>query len=209
LLATIAANMSASIDRSAPRFAMLSRNPGLACGVFALTATLHVSPWLLWPPSTLPRPEPPPTVRVSVLRLQAAPQRIVEAPRPTLRPRAVSRRTPQRVPEPSTPAMEEAGAAASPSGTAPAAPPQSTPGAPVTPLQLDSPAIRRAIRDAARGPSMADLGDAGPGVDRKLGEAIAAGARGDCLKGEYVGGGMGLLSLPFLAIAKLRDQCSK
>lgn len=56
---------------------------------------------------------------------------------------------------------------------------------------------------------MADLGDAAPGVDRKLGQAIAAGARGDCLKGEYVGGGMGLLSLPFLAIAKLRDQCSK
>ena len=105
--------------------------------------------------------------------------------------------------------MEEAGAAASPSGTAPAAPSESTPGTLVTPLQLNSPAIRRAIRDAARRPSMADLGDAGPGVDRKLGEAIAAGARGDCLKGEYVGGGMGLLSLPFLAIAKLRDQCSK
>ncbi len=55
---------------------------------------------------------------------------------------------------------------------------------------------------------MTDLGDAAPGIDRRLGESIAAGARGDCLKGEFAGGGMGLLSLPFLAIAKLRDQCS-
>jgi hypothetical protein len=44
---------------------------------------------------------------------------------------------------------------------------------------------------------------------QQLGTAIAAGARGDCEKGEFAGGGMGLLSLPFWAIARLRDHCGK
>ena len=40
-------------------------------------------------------------------------------------------------------------------------------------------------------------------------EKVCRGARGDCLKGEYLGGGMGLLSLPFLAAAALREQCRR
>jgi hypothetical protein len=40
-----------------------------------------------------------------------------------------------------------------------------------------------------------------------LPRAVASSAKGDCLKGEYAGGGMGLLSLPFLALAAVRDAC--
>ena len=40
-----------------------------------------------------------------------------------------------------------------------------------------------------------------------LPDAVAASAKGDCLKGEYALGGMGLLSLPFLALAVATDAC--
>jgi hypothetical protein len=79
------------------------------------------------------------------------------------------------------------------------------------PSLLDGAATRRAIRASARDPGLAaQAGRTGPAVvtpDQRLGSGIAQGARGDCLKGEYFGGGAGLLSLPFLAAAALRDQC--
>ncbi|MCO5124654.1 MAG: hypothetical protein M9915_13030 [Rhizobacter sp.] len=76
---------------------------------------------------------------------------------------------------------------------------------------LNSPGTRRAIRDAARAPSLAELeGTTTPtSATQRLGTAIASGAYGDCEKGEFAGGGMGLLSLPFWAIARLRDHCGK
>ncbi len=82
---------------------------------------------------------------------------------------------------------------------------------PPQPSILDSAATRQAIIDAARAPSLAQLpGTTQPaGQTQRLGNTIAAGARGDCDKGEYAGGGMGLLSLPFWAAAKLRGDCSK
>jgi hypothetical protein len=46
-------------------------------------------------------------------------------------------------------------------------------------------------------------------AEQRLGAGIQQGARGDCLKGEYLGAGMGVLSLPFLAAAALRDQCRR
>lgn len=76
---------------------------------------------------------------------------------------------------------------------------------------LDSAATRQAIIDAARAPSLAQLPGTSPpaGQTQRLGSAMAAGAHGDCDKGEYVGGGMGLLSLPFWAAAKLRGDCGR
>jgi len=76
---------------------------------------------------------------------------------------------------------------------------------------LSSPGTRRAIRDAALAPSLADLDGttSRASTTQQLGAAIASGARGDCDKGEFAGGGMGLLSLPFWAIARLRDHCGK
>lgn len=84
----------------------------------------------------------------------------------------------------------------------------------IGPLQssiLDTAATRQAIVEAARAPSLAGL----PGTTRRAGQtqqlsdAIAAGAHGDCDKGEFAGGGMGLLSLPFWAVAKLRGECGR
>jgi hypothetical protein len=42
---------------------------------------------------------------------------------------------------------------------------------------------------------------------KKLPDAVAAAAKGDCMRGEFVGGGMGILSAPFLAAAVLMDNC--
>ena len=43
----------------------------------------------------------------------------------------------------------------------------------------------------------------------RMGQEIARGARGDCLKGEYAGAGMGLLSLPFWLMAEMGDKCRR
>lgn len=40
-----------------------------------------------------------------------------------------------------------------------------------------------------------------------LPRAVASTAKGDCMKGDYALGGMGLLSLPFLALAVATDAC--
>ena len=80
---------------------------------------------------------------------------------------------------------------------------------------LDTPGSRRAIREAARRESLAEQharateAPVPASVDDRLGAAIALGARGDCLKGEYAGGGMGLLSLPFWIAAEVRGRCRR
>ena len=43
----------------------------------------------------------------------------------------------------------------------------------------------------------------------RLGRQIQSAADGDCLKGEFAGAGMGLLSLPFWAIAEARGKCRR
>jgi hypothetical protein len=43
----------------------------------------------------------------------------------------------------------------------------------------------------------------------RLGNQIQGAATGDCLKGEFAGAGMGLLSLPFWAIAEARGKCRR
>lgn len=96
----------------------------------------------------------------------------------------------------------------------PAASPAQTERPPEPPPSLmDGEATRRAIRAAAREPGIAaQAGRQGPALqtpDERLGTEVQRSAKGDCLKGEYAGGGMGLLSLPFLAAAALRDQCRR
>jgi hypothetical protein len=46
-----------------------------------------------------------------------------------------------------------------------------------------------------------------PDPTQVLPNTIAESAKGDCLKGEFFGGGMGLLSAPFLAVAVARGAC--
>lgn len=83
------------------------------------------------------------------------------------------------------------------------------------PSLLDTPATRRAIRASARDPSLTEqiARTSGEprraGASQRLGSAVKAAGRGDCTKGDYAGAGMGLLSLPFLAMAVAGGQCAK
>ncbi|RZU02510.1 hypothetical protein [Rivibacter subsaxonicus] len=82
------------------------------------------------------------------------------------------------------------------------------------PPLLDGAATRRAIRESARNPGLAQrsddaLGNAPRDANATLREGVDKAAHGDCAKGEYVGGGMGLLSLPFWAAAELAGRCAR
>ncbi|MBS0442110.1 MAG: hypothetical protein JSR38_09175 [Proteobacteria bacterium] len=94
-----------------------------------------------------------------------------------------------------------------------AEPPASQAVAEPLPSLMDGEATRRAIRAAAREPGLAaQAGRQGPALrtpDERLGDQVQQSAKGDCLKGEYLGGGMGLLSLPFLAAAALKGDCRR
>ena len=98
---------------------------------------------------------------------------------------------------------------------------------------LDSAATRQTIRSVARGDTLAshanaltreddgsellaaDGSHAGttrnlppPPPAQLLAKNVAAAHKGDCGKGEYLGGGMGLLSAPFLVAAEALGNCS-
>lgn len=45
--------------------------------------------------------------------------------------------------------------------------------------------------------------------DQELSQGLAQAAKGDCAKGEFTGGNMGLLSAPFLAAAVLNGDCAR
>lgn len=145
--------------------------------------------------------------RVTVRLIALAPPSVAApAPPPTARPRAA--RPSPRLPDGPTP--DTAPQAITTSAPEPAASP---PLAGNTPSLMDGEATRRAIRAAAREPGIAtQAGRHGAPLqtpDERLGSTVRRSAKGDCLKGEYPGGGMGLLSLPFLAAAALADQCRR
>ena len=83
------------------------------------------------------------------------------------------------------------------------------------PSLLDTEASRRAIRASARTPSLSALATAASEEPRpasaqeRLGDGVKAAGKGDCLKGEYAGAGMGILSLPFIALAAARGACAQ
>lgn len=72
---------------------------------------------------------------------------------------------------------------------------------------LDSAAGREAVQSAAR------QGLVRPQIPAQREDPLASGmreaAQGDCMKGEFKAGGMGLLSLPMLAAAALKGECSR
>ena len=92
-------------------------------------------------------------------------------------------------------------------------PPASAPA--VMPSLLDSAATRRAISASARAPSLGDQlsrsreEPSRVSANERLANNVREAGKGDCAKGEYAGGGMGLLSLPFLAIAAAAGNCAK
>lgn len=157
------------------------------------TAPPEMKPALATPEPHMTRPPPAPRrPRASVAPAAARPS-------PAVTP------TQEAIHAPATPPLAAPLSAALPAQAA------ASSAGPPRPSILDSPATRQAIVDAARAPSLADL----PGTTRRagltqqLGSAIASGAHGDCDKGEFVGGGMGLLSLPFWAVAKLNGACGR
>lgn len=150
--------------------------------------------------------------------LPARPQRpssLVTAPRPAA---PVPARQPARLQEPLQSGPGEARSPAVTQAERPAeavvARPADAASAPL-PSLLDSEATRRAIRAATREPLLSERAasatqDAGrPTAQQRLGRDMAQAADGDCMKGEFAGGGMGLLSLPFWLAAEARGKCRR
>lgn len=136
-----------------------------------------------------------PTVRAA-LTARPAPMRRADATPPSVAPPPDA--SPDRaIPTPVISAEPSPGAAA-----------------PAEPI-LDTEASRRAIRASARAPSItAEVarsagGAPSPDPTARLGRAMQSAGRGDCMKGDHAGGGMGLLSLPFLAAALARGDCAR
>jgi type IV secretory pathway VirB10-like protein len=159
-------------------------------------------PMLIWL-RRAPPPAPPPEV------VEAPPAR-VEAPR--RRPRAAPVAEPEPAPAQAAAAPDSSTAPSpEPAASAAATAAASAPGGSL----LDTEASRRAIREAGRQRSTSEMageasGAQAPlGAQERMGQEIARGARGDCLKGEYAGSGMGLLSLPFWLLAELREKCRR
>ncbi len=156
--------------------------------------------------------------RATIATAPAAPRRA-----PPMRRAEESTRPSPRRPSPNAPArhtppgMEAARAeTAEPAGTAAAAPPPDAghgPGS-ATAQFLDAPHSQRALARAARAATpaaqaMQALPHGGLSTQEKLTHGLQQARHGDCAKGEFKGGNMGLLSLPALAAAVVRGECSR
>lgn len=190
---------------------MLPR-PALPAVVLAV-AVLHVA--LLWLLATASRPHPTTPTRpaqpITVTFLESiAPTRPATpqvAPRvaTTTASRPAPRQTRAPAPARDTP-IEALAVPAEAIAPSPVSPP---------PLRLNSEAIRRALRDEARQRSFADQatqdlrGPVPSAFDTPLAARVAGAAHGDCLRGQFKGSQMGLLSLPALALAAAKGECGR
>ncbi|WP_141100863.1 hypothetical protein [Roseateles aquatilis] len=96
------------------------------------------------------------------------------------------------------------------------APPASAASGPSARDLMYGAATQRALRQSTQGqPLLSERADqASQAPERaeasaRLGQEIMKGATTDCLKGEYAGAGMGLLSAPFLLLAEARGKCRR
>ncbi len=200
----------------------MTRRPArLRLAVALAVVAIHLALLLWWlQADRLPRRAPAETPRVAVrliapvLRPPPVPPPR-EAATPERRPRDVLARRPSPI-APTRPNEPVPSAAEAPQAitVAPMPEPRASDAlAEPRPSLMDGEATRRAIRAAARDPGLAaQAGRQGPALqtpDERLGERVQQSAKGDCLKGEYLGGGMGLLSLPFLAAAAVGGQCRR
>lgn len=134
--------------------------------------------------------------------------------RPTSTPAARVPALQQTAPAP--PPSQQAQATATDGNTpaAEASPPQAAASGPHERL-IDTAATRAALRQSARDPTLKERFNAaadGPEYEsagRKLGKEMQRGAYGDCGKGQFAGGGMGLLSAPFYLLAEARGKCGR
>ena len=175
------------------------------------------------PPQRMERriPEPlrvavrllPPSIAPKVTAMPLAPA-AAENRRPESPNRARVRRQPAHTPGDASPSAQVSAAVpVVAEATQPADPGASAAERP--PSLLDTDATRRAIRASARAPALVEQLAAARseprriGVQERLGADVKAAGRGDCAKGEYLGAGMGLLSVPFLALAAARGHCGQ
>lgn len=83
------------------------------------------------------------------------------------------------------------------------------------PLKLDPETIRQAVQQVKSFDKAIDLMPPNKASEEQshsaaaLSKGIAAAQHGDCMHGEFVGSGMALLSVPFLAAAYLRGNCAR
>lgn len=187
------------------------RRPALTALVLAVAAMHAAVLWLLLIATKPHGRNASPAKRVVMELVQVAPPVKAEPPaRPKeAEPRAPAVRTAGRRP----PAVTRDNSITTPDApTAAAEPPQTTSPAP---LILHSESTRRALRDIGRERSFADRAgqdlNSNPrsAFDSRLSTGVAGAARGDCRKGEFKGGGMGLLSLPALALAAATGECAR
>lgn len=160
--------------------------------------------WVETPTST---PTPPPSPAPAAARPGPAP---APASPPTRRPDTAAVAPPSRQGAGAAKATEQAATAAAPQAPVPAdteAVPDTARSARAMGRLLDSAAGREAVQSAAR------QGLVRPQIPAQREDPLASGmreaAQGDCMKGEFKGGGMGLLSLPMLAAAALKGECSR
>jgi hypothetical protein len=180
--------------------------------LWLLIAALHllVLSWLT------PPPRPPHMPSRQVIELTLWPQPRLREPRHEQAPTTRSARParPEVRPAP-TPASDDA-TRQPPAEPGPAiaveAPP--APAASTTSL-LHSEGTRRAIHLATRAPLLSERAasasdaPARENAQQRFGRAVASSAYGNCLKGEFPGGGMELLSLPFWIAAEASGKCRK
>lgn len=166
---------------------------------------------VVWVETPMPTPTPAPSPAPAAARPGPAPAP-APAPRhkPARRPDTAAVAPPSRQGAGAAKATEQAATAAAPQASVPAdteAVPDTARSARAMGRLLDSAAGREAVQSAAR------QGLVRPQIHAQREDPLASGmreaAQGDCMKGEFKGGGMGLLSLPMLAAAALKGECSR
>jgi hypothetical protein len=188
--------------------------------VGAVVLLAHALLLWAWPRSPLrdtARTREPITVAVTLLPTPAPPPIAVPAPRATDVPAAAQRpaRAPRSQPSPkAAPGAATTPTEAPPSMTAPTPAAPAASAATALELRLVLPrgaAERGGLTEPPNSMRRQALNDprsnVQPDPTQVLPNAVAASAKGDCIKGEYFGGGMGLLSAPFLAYAAAAGNC--
>lgn len=184
---------------------------------------LHLAGLWAWPPNGPASRDPVRTAGPAPVAVRLLPIATVARP-VTTRPQTPPAASRPRPGSPAPAAARDAPAAAPtlaapaaqvPQAVAPAVPESSVSTPAPLDLRLHLPrgvaAERGGLTEAPDSPRRAALNDPRSNVrsdpTQALPSAVASAAKGDCAKGDYVGAGMGLLSLPFLAAAVIRDAC--
>jgi hypothetical protein len=196
---------------------MMTTRPDARWLLAAAVLALHALLLSLWPraaPSQrgAPTPAPAPILPIAARLLPAPPPPPQVSPaRPPLRTETPARAaSPRPVPSAVAPALPPTAIPAQ----APAAPDVATTEPAPLDLRLRLPpeAARRGGLTEPSGSLRAQAlndprSNRTPDPRRQLPDAVAGSAKGDCLKGEYAGWGMGLLSVPFLAYHVAAGHC--